>query len=376
MANTRAALTRLGPWLLGGFGVVMLLLVGRSFAGSSGYGYDFDAYYAAAHRILAGEPLYPPGIGEAYNSGSYAGLYLYPPPLAVLLTPFAFLAQDMATNIWLWLRAVALVCGIAILPVSPTARGATLAMVAISFPTWYDLNLGNISVLLVALSAVIWRFRDRPLGSVALAIAGAIRYPFGAVLLAWAVARRWRLVGWTILAGLVLALLTVPAGGMQTWLDYLRAVTSLHDVSAGEHNLSFATTADALGVPGPHGLWTAVGIAIGVGATVWAGWRRDHETATVVGLTATILTFPFFHPHYLVQLAIPAAFLAGRGQWWGVALPILGWLPGAWMAPAAALAVLAPLAPASLLRLGRESVRSGAELGDGAAEFAAGPRRP
>src|SRR5215217_1000433 len=153
MGNSRAALTRLAPWLLGGFGLVMLLLVGRSFAGSSGFGYDFNAYYAAALRLTTGQALYGPGLAEAYNSGNYAGLYLYPPPLAVLLTPFAAVFGERgfpaATDVWLWLRVAALVGGIAILPVSRVARGATLAVTALSFPVWYDLNLGNISVILV-----------------------------------------------------------------------------------------------------------------------------------------------------------------------------------------------------------------------------------
>lgn len=371
MANTRAALTRLAPALLGAFGLVMLLLVGRSFAGSSGYGYDFNAYYAAAHRLVVGQPLYPPGVAEAYNSGSYANLYLYPPPLAVLLTPFALLAQEVATNLWLWLRIALLVIGIALLPVSRLARAGTLAVAAISFPTWYDLNLGNISVILVALSALIWRFRDRPIGAVALALAGAIRYPFGAVLLGWAVARRWRSVAWTIAAGVVIGLATLPVVGIQGWLDYLAAITSLGNVSAGEHNLSFATTATALGLPGPQGLWVALGIALGLAATVWAAVRRDRQTATVVALTATILTFPFFHPHYLAQLVIPAAFLAGRGQWWGLALPLAGWLPGESMPVWAALGAFLPLLPSSFLAL-----RRGGEPRDGATGSAAGPTRP
>lgn len=371
MTNPRAALIRLAPWLLGGFGLVMLLLVGRSFAGSSGFGYDFDAYYAAASRLAHGQPLYPPGLAEAYNSGNYAGLYLYPPPLAVLLTPIALLAQDVAANLWLWVRIVALAGAIAIMPVSGLARGATLAVTALAFPVWYDLNLGNISVVLVALSAVIWRFRNRPIGAFALAVAGAIRYPFGVVFLAWLIARRWKPIAWTIVFGLVLVLATLLGGGVQSWADYVRTIMALGNVSAGEHNLSFATTAHALGLPGPDAAWVALGIAIGLVASTWAALRRDVETATVVALTATVLTFPFFHPHYLAQLAIPAAFLAGRGQWWGLVLPLLGWLPGEWMAPAAVVATLAPLAPPTLLRL-----RGGAEPRGGAAEFAPGPTRP
>ena len=90
MANNRRALFRLAPLALGVFGVVMLLLAARSFVGSSGFAYDFGRTTRRPRRILAGEPLYPSGAAEAYNSGDYAGLYLYPPPLAVAMVPLAF----------------------------------------------------------------------------------------------------------------------------------------------------------------------------------------------------------------------------------------------------------------------------------------------
>jgi hypothetical protein len=50
--------------------------------------------------------------------------------------------------------------------------------------------------------------------------------------------------------------------------------------------------------------------------------------AFVVTAMATLLTAPFMHPHYLVMLLLPAALLADRGRYWGLALPLLGWLPG------------------------------------------------
>jgi hypothetical protein len=155
-------------------------------------------------------------------------------------------------------------------------------------------------------------------------------------------------------------------------MDYVAALRGLHDVSAGEHNLSLATTATAFGIPGPEGFWVALGIAVATVAAAWSALRRDPETALVVALTGTILFFPFFHPHYLVQLLIPAAFLAGRGQWWGLALPLLGWLPGAALAPVAVAATLAPLLPPGFL-----AVRSaGAGLPGGATEFGTDPTRP
>lgn len=371
MANTWRALTRLAPVIVGTIGLVILLLAAQSFVASGGFAYDYEAYDLAARRIAAGTALYPPGLAEAYNSGAYAGLYLYPPPLAIALVPMTVLTPDQAALAWLGLRIALLVLGVALLPISALARAAVLLVAAISFPIWYDLNLGNLSVILFALSVVIWRFRDRAAGSIALAAAGVLRYPFGLVLGAWLLARRWRAAAWTIAAGLVIGALTLPVVGIQGWLDYLGTLSGLREVSAGEHNLSFATTADALGLPGADGVWVMLGIAIAGLATAWAALRRDAETALVVSLTGTILFFPFFHPHYLVQLLIPAAFLAGRGQWWGLVLPLLGWAPGELMAPIVAAATLLPLVPPRFA-----SFRRGAEPHGAAVGFGTGPTRP
>lgn len=372
MANIPAALIRLAPAVFVAVGLVMLLLATRSFVGSSGFAYDYRAYDAAARRVAAGQALYPAGTAEAYNSGEYAGLYLYPPPPAVALVPLvAFLSPDAAALAWLWLRLVALAIGVAILPVSALARGATFAVASISFPVWYDLNLGNTSVLLFALSAVVWRFQASAIGAGALAIAGVLRYPFAIVLLGWAVAKRWRAAAWTLAAGAVIGLLTVPVVGIGGWLDYLATLRALGDVSSGEHNLSLATTAQAFGIPGPSALWVFLGIAIAIGATVFAARRRDPATAVVVSLAATILFFPFFHPHYLVQLLIPAAFLAGRGQWWGLVLPILGWLPGEVMPLVAIAGATLPLVRARVLAFSGDGARRG-----GAVEFGTDPTRP
>ena len=377
MANPGRALTRLAPFVLGALGVGILLLVAASFIGSSGFGYDYSAYDLAARRIALGDAidgtnlLYPPGLAEAYNSGQYEGLYLYPPPLAVALIPLTALGPDQAVLAWLVLRLALLLFAVLLLPISAAARGAVLAVAAISFPVWYDLNLGNLSIVLFALSTLIWRFRDGPIASIALAICGAVRYPFGLVLVSWLLQRRWRAVALTIGAGLIIGAVTLPFVGIGGWFDYVTALRSLGDVSAGEHNLSLATTAQALGLPGPNGLWVAVDIAVASVATAWAALRRDPETALVVSLTGTILFFPFFHPHYLVQLLIPAAFLAGRGQWWGLALPLLGWLPGAALAPVAIAATLAPLLPPRFL-----AISAGAGLRGGGAEFGTDPTRP
>jgi hypothetical protein len=56
---------------------------------------DALAYYEAAARLNAGQPLYPAGIDPSSNH-----IYLYPPLLAVLLRPLALLPFGVFALIW------------------------------------------------------------------------------------------------------------------------------------------------------------------------------------------------------------------------------------------------------------------------------------
>ena len=84
------------------------------------------------------------------------------------------------------------------------------------------------------------------------------------------------------------------------------------------------------------------GGVLGLAAVWFAATRRDADTAFVVTAVATLLTAPFLHPHYLVILLIPAAFLFDRMSPAAIAIPLLGWLPGP-LLPLAVLAVLVVL---------------------------------
>jgi hypothetical protein len=344
MGRFLGSIVGLVPYLLGGLGLAVIGLAAVAFIGSPGFAYDFSAYDLAARRLADGQALYPPGVAEAYNAGAYADLYLYPPPLAVALIPMTTLAPTSAAIVWLGARIALLVAGCTVLPVRREIRIATFGVAAISFPVVYDLNLGNLSIVLFALSAVIWRARDRPLASAALAAMLTVRFGFAIVLLGWVARRRFRAIGWTIAAGLAIALATLPIVGIGGWLDYMTNLRALRDISTGPHNLNLGTTGQAVGLsPESSPLLVLAGIAIAIGVTVYAAFRRDPETALVVSLTASLLFAPFLHPHYLVALLIPAAFLAARGWWWSLALPLLGWLPGAALPLVAIIGMTLPL---------------------------------
>ena len=346
-----AALTRALPWLLAALAAAVLVVSAVLFISSSGFGYDFLAYDAAARRLAAGAPLYPPGTAEAYNSGAYSGLYLYAPPLAIALLPMAGLSLATATQAWLAGRILLLGLGCAILPVRREVRLTMWFVASVSFPVLYDLNLGNLSVALFALGAAIWRWNGTPWVGGALAAALTVRQSFVMVGIAWILTRRLRSIAGAAVATVLIVLATIPIVGIAGWTDYVTILRGLGDISTGPNNLSLGSAVSALGLRAP---WTTMatllGIAVPVVAVTAAARRRDPELVVVVALAGTLLFEPFFHPHYLVALLIPAAYVANGGRRWGYVLPLLGWLPGEVLDIVAIAGIVAPLVAWSLGR--------------------------
>lgn len=322
-------------------GTAILAVASVSFQGSRGYGYDFAAYDAAARRIVDGLPLYLPDTAQRYASGAYEGLYLYPPPVAVALVPLAALSADGATLIWFVARIAALAIGCLILPIALRIRLTVFAVACVSYPVLFDLNLGNVSIVTFVFTAIAWRASGRWPAAIAHAALVAIRQPFGVFLVMWAARGDRRRIGMTVAAGLVLFALTLPVVGLATYLDFFTVLRSLPDITTGPHNLSLKTTVLAIGAPESiASLAVPFGAAVALGASLFAGRRRDDAIAIVVTAVATMLVSPFLHPHYLALLLLPAALLADRGRMWGLLLPLAGWLPGP-MLPLVPVAVIA-----------------------------------
>jgi hypothetical protein len=321
-------------------GLVVLGLAAVAFVNSHGFGYDFRAYDAAARRIAEGGPLYLPGSVEMYRDGRYEGLYLYPPPLAIALVPLTSMTQAVATIAWLIARVAMLAAACWALPVSPRVRLFVFAVACGSYPVLFDLNLGNVSIVVFALCAVAWRWIDTPVGAVAHAALIALRFPFAVFGLLWLAQGRARMLAWTIAAGVVLIVIGLPVVGVSSYAEYVGILRTLPDISTGPNNLSFKSTALAAGLPDAMvNLALPVGYVLGFAAIIFAARNRSASSAFVVTAIATMLVAPFIHPHYLVLLLLPAALLADRGHWWGLGLPFLGWLPDVYLPLVAPLAI-------------------------------------
>lgn len=308
-------------------GILFLTFAFLALTGSRGWGFDVEAYVWAAQRIARGEsPYWEYTLQGPFNPGPW-GIYLYAPPLAVAFVPFTAFSQGTVVALWYVLRVALLAAGCWAMPVRPTVRLLIFAVAAFSQPVIVDLVLGNVSVVVMVLLACTWRGLDRPLGGIAAALAMSVRPTLGVLLPWWAVRRQGRPIVAAIVAGLSLIALTLPVVGLAGYLDYLTVLRNVSQVTGVSHNLDLGSTLLRLNLV-PEIATAALFAGYGL-ATVAAlrSLRHDRDLSFIVTVGSTMLLAPLLWDHYLVSLLLPAAFLVERGRWWGLALPLLAWLP-------------------------------------------------
>lgn len=291
------------------------------------WGYDYEAYVNAAVRLGDEGSLYQDKtLDGPFRPGPY-GLYMYSPTLGVALLPVADMAVADSSLLWYAAHVIALMAAIALMPVRPSVKVWTFVVAAFSFAVVRDLALGNVSVLLLLPLAAAWRWLDQPIGSIAQALAISIRPTLGILILWQLLRRQWRAVAWTVGAGLVLIVVTLPFVGIGGYGDYLTVLRNVSDVIGVEHNLDLGSTALTLGADDTIANLALVGGYILAIGAVALSLRRDREVGFMVSLGASLLLSPLLWDHYLAMLILPAAFLVQRGRTWALALPLLSWLP-------------------------------------------------
>jgi hypothetical protein len=294
----------------------------------SAWAVDARRNLAAAEALLAG------------TFGSVEG-YLYSPLAALLTVPFTWIPENAAIVAWLLLKVVVMAAGtLVILRGRPHAERIAAVVVAIAFlPILYDLELGNVTVPLVAAIAVVAWCDDSYLAGVPLGLALAtVPKPQLIPVLVWMLLfRRRALVGALVTAAGATgcAILVLGVDPYRLWVDALRAPPYLQGSQAG--NSSLWT------LPEPA---AAIASIAAVGATLLA-FRRGQWPGLAAALCLGLLVAPytFVYAAGVLLCVVPTVWLSSPRVLLGLAVlaPVgLVFAMPAWVAAVLAAAIVLP----------------------------------
>ena len=301
------------------FGLAALLLVGAlafAFKVSPGMP-DFEVYWRAAGRALAGEPLYRPEDGH--------WLFKYLPIFAVVIAPIAMLPIQVAKAIWfigtLVALAVLLRISVALLPRLQKPGWVLVVATVVVMGKFYahELALGQSNLLLAAAvaGALLALKRGREALGGALVVTAIVLKPYAVILLPWLLARRQRASIAVAAIGLAVALLLPMARygiapAIRLHLDWWQTVvTSIEPNLLNADNVSWVAMYSRWFGLGSLARWLALVTTLLALGLVIDVFRRRRALAFPEllegGLLLTLI--PFLSPQgwdYTLLVATPA----------------------------------------------------------------------
>ena len=284
-------------WLvLVAFSIAVWLATFRAFGFAPAVpGSDAWNYLAAGERLNAGHPLYSisPGDRPIQLLPPYWMVpLLAPPPIAVVWRPLALLGDASMT---LWAAA-----GLAVTLVTDgwlLTRGGLIAaaiLAVMAGPLALQSLAGNANGFLFAALVLAWLFRSRPVLAGALVAATIAVKLTPALLVMWlAAAGRWRALGGTVGALVVIGIVSLLGAGLQNHLDWLASVPRSAPVPTS--------------IAGLTGLPSILVEAAAVVAVLVVALARDERLTFSAAVIAAALASPAL---YLGTLGIAAAAAA------------------------------------------------------------------
>jgi len=287
---------------------------------------DSFTYLAAGERLNAGHSLYALLPGDRpvdMHPPFWTVPFLSPPPMGVLMRPFALLPGDSGAYAW-WLACLV---AIAVVLVALTRRrpvATSAAVVLLAIPLAYEIGVGNVNGLLLAAAIACWILvRDGRA-----VVAGPLAAVMFAVKLtplpiaAWVVGAGGRRGLGGLLAGLVaIGLVSLVGAGVEAHLAYLDVARTT--ATAGLSTFSPGGLARTLGFPDP--VPTLVPTALVVGGSLLA-WILAGRGRPAAGYVVAVLAWTFGSavvnintPTLLLALLAPVAW-PWRGERMGATL--------------------------------------------------------
>jgi hypothetical protein len=261
--------------------------------------------------ILAGRNPYPARTPEQLQA---AGTVMVTPPLLALTNlPLAALPLTPAIVLFEVVQMLALVAALYLCGVRDL-RGYALAVA--SFPVFLMLVVGQPEGLLALGVALVWRYRDRWQGGVALGVLVAAKlFPWPLVL--WfLLTRRYRNAATSVAVAAGTLAASWAAIGFKGMAGYPRLLSADADAfAARSHAILSVLVREGLTV---HAARPVAGLlAVAVSALLLAR-ARGSETGMFAALVlAGLLLSPIMWTHYLVLLLVPLAVAHPRpNRWW------------------------------------------------------------
>jgi hypothetical protein len=278
---------------------------------------DFEVYWRAAGRALAGEALYRPEDGH--------WLFKYLPVFAIVIAPIALLPVQTAKAVWFFATLAALISllqvSVSLLPRLQKPRWSLLAATVVVMGKFYahELTLGqsNLFLAVAAAGALLAMKRHREALAGVLLVAAIVLKPYAVVLLPWLLARRkpGSIASAAIGMAVVLLLPVVRYGvdsAVRLHVDWWHTVvTSIEPNLLNADNVSWVAMYSRWFGPGALARWFAAGTAIAALALVVDVYRRRQSIAFPELLEGGLLLalIPFLSPQgwdYTLLVATPA----------------------------------------------------------------------
>ena len=272
-------------------------------------GFDFrGTLWEPARALLDGMPIYPEPTRDNVVLGNPT---VYPPVFILLSVPLALIPVTAASWLWFCVLGGCVFAALWILGV----RDWRCYVIALTSPVViHGLFYGNLTIVMVLLVAIAWRFRDRA------AVAGlALGAAVAAKLFVWPIVvwllltKRYRAAAWAVVSAVTLVFGAWALIGFDGLGEYPKLLRVVQDVYA-QRSLSLSTVAGALGasVSASVAVAALAGVAMLGGAAVVARRTDGDRRAFALAVGACIVASPIVWPNYAALLFVPIAIVSPR----------------------------------------------------------------
>jgi Glycosyltransferase family 87 len=279
---------------------------------------DFHAFWQASRAVLDHRNPYTTAAHLRTLPPMHIDEYVYPPALAILITPLGLASFATGAVIFTILTILAIAASLYLLEVRDwRCYGVAFA----SQPVLDSVAFGAIGPVMLLLVAAAWRWREQTVrAGICIGAAGALKLFLLPTILWLVVTRRFRAATIAAVTASVMIVggwLMIGFAGMREYPGLLSTLTQMET----SHSYSTKALASGLGIP-----WVVLLAAMAGAAAICI--RRADDGALLAGaIGLSLLVTPVVWLHYLVLLIVPVALRSPRLGWWWLALLVM------WVSP-------------------------------------------